>query len=158
MSPNGKSKTKLAKKKRGTGVAASNPEYPASTNVSSPIQAASRRRPKHATKQAPPLDLHKYDYSHADDFVAGDDEQDAVETEDDSKESFEPIRVKGKPRSIAKRSLGPPITTDEKIQRLNQIHQMVVEDFVNTAKLQSQKVSTRKVHDHFQTELRQISF
>lgn len=158
LSPTRKPKAKPVKKKRETGVAASHPDYPASTNVSSPVQAASRRRLKPTCKSAPPLDLHKYDYSHADDFFVDDDEEEAVEIEeDDSEESFEPLRVKGKTRSTKKRPLGPPITIDEKIARLNQIHQMVVEDFVNSAKQQSQKVSLDRGPNHLDGELRNDS-
>jgi len=161
LSPTGKPKAKSVKKKRGTGVAASRPDYPASTNVSSPIQAASRRRAKQTAKSAATLDLHRYEYENSldDNFVVGDDEEDAVieTTEDEFEESFEPVRVKGKPRSVTKRPLGPPITIDEKIERLNRIHQIVVEDFLNTAKQQSQKVSQKRGLNYRGKRLRVIS-
>ncbi len=142
MSPTAKIKSKAPRKKRETGVAASHPDFPGSTNVSSPVQAASRRRAKQISKAAPTLELHKYRYSRNDDFVASDDEDEGAvnEADNDSEEEFEPERVKGKLRS-AKRTLGPPITTDEKIERLNNIHQMVVEGFLNTAKDEGRRVS-----------------
>ena len=143
LSPTSKPKAKPTKKGPETGVAASDPYHPASTNVSSPIQAASRRRIQRGPKTTLDSDLPKNRSSRDGDFIMGDDEDDAhIETEDDSEESFEPVRIKGKVRSVRKRSLGPPITTDEKIETLNHMHRYVVEDFLNTAKQQSQKVST----------------
>lgn len=132
---------KPPKKKRDTGVAAARSDYPTSTNVSSPVQAASRRRLKQVHKAEPATELHKIGYPRDDGFVASDgDDDDINDTEDDS-DGFESINVKGKSRSVAKKGLGPPITTDEKIDRLNPIHQIVVEDFLHNAKQHSQKVS-----------------
>lgn len=148
MSPTGKTKSKAPRKKRETGVAASHPDFPGSTNISSPVQAASRRRAGQITKAAPTLELHKYRYSRNVDFVASDDEDEGVvdEADNDSEEEFEPERVKGKTRSVSKRPLGPPITTDEKIERLNDIHQAVVEGFLNTAKDEGRRVSPLVVY------------
>ena len=72
-----------------------------------------------------------------------DDEEDSPfqETEDESEDGFAPIRVRRQPRNASRRSLGPPITIDEKLERLNDIHRMVVEDFLSNAKELSQKVS-----------------
>ena len=150
------------KKKRDTRVAASRPDYPTSTNVSSPVQAASRRRAKQNEKPATSLDLHKFDYEDPldNDFMMEDEEDDAVvETEeDDFEEAFEPLRVKGKLRNITKRALGPPITIDEKIERLSEIHQNVVEGFLITAKQYSQEVGTHYDSENFSCVLRNISF
>lgn len=148
MSPTGKTKSKAPKKKRETGVVASHPDFPASTNVSSPVQAASRRRAKQTSKALPTLELHKYRYSRNDDFVASDDENEGAvdEADNDSEEEFEPERVKGKVRSVSKRPLGPPITTDEKIERLNDIHQVVVEGFLSAAKDEGRRVSPPEVY------------
>ena len=113
-----------------------------STYLSSPIQALSGPQTKQSTKPAPKLHLHGYSYD--ENFITGQNEDDSVETDDDdSEESFQPIREKGKLRKGTRRILGPPITTDEKIERLNSIHQFVVEGFLNTAKQQSQKVCAR---------------
>ena len=142
LSPTGKSKgPKKPSKKRETGVAASHPDYPASTNVSSPVQAASRRRIKKTNNPHPEPDLHSNGYS-KDDFVISDEEDAFEEPDYDSEYGFEPVREQGQPQRSSKRQLGPPITTDEKIERLNNIHRMVVDDFLNNAKLLSQKVSS----------------
>ena len=47
----------------------------------------------------------------------------------------------GKPSKERKRKLGPPITGDGKLNGLNHIHLMVVEDFMAYAKEECQKVS-----------------
>ena len=118
-------------------MAASRPDYPTSTNVSSPVQAASRRR----VKQQSRLESHRNINSH-DDFVVDDDEVGSFhETEDESEDGFGPIREKGQSRSVPKRPLGPPITIDEKLEMLNSIHRMVVDDFLQNAKELSQNVS-----------------
>jgi len=116
VSPNGKKASKAIekprKKQRGTGVAAAeDDDYPASTNISSPIQARSRR--KLVRRKQPP------------------------EPDQDSEEdiaSFEPIREYGVPEQRKPHKSGRPITTDEKIAQLNEIHQYILEDFVETAK------------------------
>ncbi len=145
MSPTGNTKSKPPRKKRETGVAASHPEFPGSTNISSPIQAASRCRAGKISEAAPTLELHKFKYSRNVDSVLSDDEDEyegAIdEADDDSEEDFEPQRVKGKTRIVKRRPLGPPITTDEKIERLNTIHQIVVDGFLNTAKDEGRRVS-----------------
>ena len=117
------------------GVAAAYPDYPASTNVSSPIQATSRRRAKQKHKEGIDCDLRRNQYAE-DDFVVKDDDLDESEDESDD---FEPVREKGAARSSKKRRLGPPITVDEKMESLNEIHQMIVENFLDRAKQQSQK-------------------
>lgn len=139
--PNNASKQTI--KKRETGVAASRLDYPASTNVSSPVQAVSRRRVKQNTNAQPEPQIHKNGYCH-DDFVVDDDDDEGplLETEDESEDGFGPIREKEQSQNTSKRSLGPPITIDEKLERLNSIHRMVVEDFLQNAKELSQKVSS----------------
>lgn len=122
-------------KKRGTGVAAAYPDYPASTNVSSPIQAASRHRAKQNYKESAICDLRSNQII-KDDFVVDDD--DLAESENES-DDFEPVRKKGASRGSRKRHLGPPITVDEKMESLNEIHQIIVENFLDRAKQQSQK-------------------
>ena len=89
------------------------------------------------------MDSHTNEYPKSDDFIEDDDDDALIETDNESQEYFEPVRVKGKTRSTAKRPLGPPITIDDKIERLNDVHQAVVEDFLYTAKQQSQKASCR---------------
>ncbi|KAK4695781.1 bloom syndrome protein, partial [Lecanoromycetidae sp. Uapishka_2] len=95
MSPTGKAKapmkapqksSKKAPKKSGTGVAAAHPDYPASTNVSSPIQAASRRRVGHTAKATPEPGLYRNGYAQ-DGFVVDDD------YESDAFSEMEPILI-----------------------------------------------------------------
>ena len=142
LSPTGKTKDpnrapKKASKKRETGVAASRPDYFTSTNVSSPVQEASRRR----VKQQSGLEPHRNDYSRDEFSVDYDEVGSFHETEDESEDGFGPIREKGQSRSVPKRPLGPPITIDEKLERLNEIHRDVVENFLQNAKELSQNVS-----------------
>lgn len=146
LSPTGKTKapSKAPKKvstKRETGVAASHPDYPTSTNVSSPIQAASRRRVKQKGSAQTELALHRN--GHFGDNLVVDDNEDGSfnETEDGSEDGFGPIREKGQSRNVPKRPLGPPITIDDKLERLNPIHGMVVENFLQNAKELSRKVN-----------------
>lgn len=146
LSPTGKTKDpnkaqQKAIRKRETGVAASRPEYP-STNVSSPIQEASRRR----IKQQSGLQPHRNVKSHDDSAEEDDDDRTFHEKEDESEDGFGPIREKGQPRSVSKRPLGPPITIDEKLEMLNDIHRMVVEGFLTNAKELSQSVSFPRHH------------
>ena len=143
ISPTGKDKVNnRPTKKRGTGVAAAHPDYPASTNISSPVQAASKRRVKQI-KASPDFELHRNGYAR-DDFVV-DDEQDSHETDDES-DGFESLSERRVSRSTRHRSLGPPITINEKLDRLPEIHRMVVEDFVNNARMECEKVSL-PMHD-----------
>lgn len=132
-------------KKRGTGVAAAYPDYPASTNVSSPVQGASRRRAKQKYKENIAFDLPRNQFAE-DDFVVNDD--DLAESDDES-DDFEPVRKKGASRSSKKRRLGPPITVDEKMESLNEIHQIIVENFLDRAKQQSQKARRRDTPPYY---------
>ncbi len=118
---------------------AARPDYPASTNVSSPVQAASRRRNVRANFSNTSADLHGNGYAR-DGMVVSDGDEDFHGSNDDSDSGFEPVRQAGKSRSPRKKQLGPPITTDEKLSDLNPIHQDVVEDFLDRAKEQSKKV------------------
>lgn len=108
VSPDGKAK----RRKNGTGVRAATEDYPQSTNVSSPILSASRRRlaRKGAASQDPDFD------------------------DDEDSDGFERIRIAGKPQRRERHVVGPPITGDEKMKELDSIHHMVVEDFVIRAK------------------------
>ena len=140
------SKEKVSKKstieKRGTGVAAARLDYPASTNVSSPVQAVSRRRAIKPPSKSPVHDSYEKGYFH-DDFVASDEDDVTYATTDES-EGFEPIRRAGVSRIPKIRQLGPPITIDEKIERLNPIRQAVVEDFLHIAKRRSRDLLIEK--------------
>ncbi|GAD93603.1 RecQ family helicase MusN [Paecilomyces variotii No. 5] len=110
VSPNGKAK----RKNHGTGVRAATEDYPQSTNVSSPILSASHRRA--ARKGASAIQSAQ------------------LSDEDEDSDGFERIRIAGKPARRERRALGPPITGDEKMKELDDVHHMVVEDFVIRAK------------------------
>ena len=94
-------------------------EYPLSTNVSSPVQSANRRR------------LARYRYENGSD-----------EDSDDDKDSdgFEQIRVAGKPRHAKARQLGPPITNDPTWENLEYFHRIVAEEFICLAETQFKDV------------------
>jgi len=122
-SPNGKIKAKgpqtaSRKKASTTGVKAAQEDYPASTNVSSPVQALSKRR---TTRRPPRV------------FENSDEEEEDIS-------SFAPVRNHGAPARNERRQIGPPITTDSKLERLNPTHRHIVEDFVDNAKRQSHKI------------------
>ena len=118
--------------RQNTGVSATASDYLQSTNVSSPVQAVTRRRLQKA-QRSDESHVHRNAYS-KDGFIVsdGDDESD--------EDAFEPVRVKGKSSAKPKKELGPPITIDEEIARLNQTHKMVLEDFVIHAKRECSSV------------------
>ncbi|ETN39244.1 uncharacterized protein HMPREF1541_05467 [Cyphellophora europaea CBS 101466] len=118
VSPRSKAKAKAPakgkKKKVSTGVEAASDNYPALTNVSSPLQA--RTAPRLARKQR------------------------IVESDSDEDSQFEPVRRAGVAQPTRKRGLGPPITIDQKLANLDEMHQHVLEDFVERARDVVQKV------------------
>ena len=129
VSPKGKTKSrnveKSSRKKQGTGVkVAEDDKYPASTFVSSPVQAMSRRR---LVRKAN-LKVLAEDSSEGDDEVSG----------------FEPVRDRGAPSTDKERHLGPPITDDEKLARLNPTHRHVLDDFMGNAKKESSAIMLQK--------------
>ncbi len=129
ISPKRKSKSrtveKPSKRKSGTGVkAAEDDHYPASTNVSSPVQAMSRRR---LVRKA---DMQKLT-------------EDSSEGEDELS-FFEPVRDRGVKFRGTERRLGPPITDDEKLARLNPTHRHVLDDFMGNAKKESGAIMLEK--------------
>lgn len=162
ISPNGKSTGSKVPRKfsnKGTGVYGSHADYPPSTNVSSPVQAASRRRAVPGSKAT----TSNNDYVEDDFVVEDEDSEDAFEeqirttrlqrgknrciaheTSDESDENFGPVREAGRPQRPKKRDLGPPITTDDKLESLNSIHREVVEGFMLEAKKESEKVGILK--------------
>ncbi|KAG2168976.1 hypothetical protein VTO58DRAFT_111500 [Aureobasidium pullulans] len=120
-----KRKPKVPKVAAGTGVKASKaakkaPQYP-STNISSPVQAGpSRKRGE------------THNGYHRDTFVIDDFEDQGYEESDDD-DAFEPLRTDTKSRSRHK-ELGPPITRDETMESLDDVHQDVLAAFVVHAK------------------------
>lgn len=121
---------------RGIGVAAAaRQDFPASTNVSSPIQAVSRRRLVQNLGNTAGRDLHRNGYT-KDGFVTSD--------EEDESDGFEPRSSQRAPRNLKERSLGPPITVDDQIAELPDLHQIVVEDFLHNAKNKSREILLAK--------------
>lgn len=177
ISPNGKTTGSRAPPKlsnKGTEAYGSRVDYPPSTNVSSPVQAASRRRAVPPSKVA----TLKHGYVKDDFVVEEDDSEDAFEeliptarqrgnnrrvaheSSDESDENFGPVREAGKPQRCKKRNLGPPITTDEKLESLNPIHRHVVEGFVAEAQKRSEKIlfmKNLKSHPFSTTILREMA-
>lgn len=132
--------SKNPSKSRGTGVAASRQDYPLSTNVSSPIQAASRRRIAQFRKPDSNPGSHLNGHSRDDSVTSDYDVNKCNESDDESDSAFDDVREAGKQRNSRKRQLGPPITTDEKLERLNITHRWVVDEFLVYAKQESEKV------------------
>jgi bloom syndrome protein len=91
---------------------------PESTNVSSPVQTANRRR------------LARYRHN------TGDGESDS----DRDSDGFERIRVAGKKERNEKKQPGPPITQDHRFDQLDPLHKAVAEDFMVYAKNYCQEV------------------
>ena len=123
-SPNSKAKAKskpsAAGQKKKSGNSGGDPQ---STMVSSPVQAAQDRR----------LDRYQYTGAPA--------PQPSV---DEDSDGFEPIRTSGKSRRANTHEMGPPITSDQKLDRLDHMHRVVVEDFQEHAKIMLQDVSSHR--------------
>ncbi|KAJ5506632.1 hypothetical protein N7453_005589 [Penicillium expansum] len=123
-SPNSKAKAKSkpsgAVQKKKSGNSGGDPQ---STMVSSPVQAAQDRR----------LDRYQYPGAPA-----------ARTSVDEDSDGFEPIRTTGKSRRINTHEMGPPITSDQKLDRLDHMHRVVVEDFQEHAKIMLQDLVVKK--------------
>lgn len=146
LSPNAKTTTAAAKKKKndaaeprkGKKKAAGPrkaPEFPISTNVSSPVPAISRKkaRPSPARKE-----LNLASYLH-DDFVVPDDSE---ETESDA---FEPPRsASPTSRKQTSRNAGRAITSDDVMDGLNDVHRAVVDHFVDRAKEIAREIMSKQ--------------
>ena len=148
VSSDGPSTTSTTARKRSdTGAFGS--DYPPPTNVSSPVQAVSRSRVAPRSKVA----ASHHGYIEDDDFVVDDEGQEALaelhtrhgrhsrDASDESDDGFEPVREAGQVRRSTRRDIGPPITIDEKLERLNPIHRFVVDDFLLEAQKESDKAS-----------------
>ncbi|KAL4936111.1 hypothetical protein BDV06DRAFT_228205 [Aspergillus oleicola] len=103
---------------RHRGVARRN-DLPQSTNVSSPVQSANRRR------------LARYRHT-------------AESDSDMDSDGFEPIRVPGREERKEMNAPGPPITQDHRFDQLDPLHKAVAEDFMVYAKNYCQDVVMQK--------------
>ena len=119
-------------------------EYPQSTNVSSPVQAATRRRNAQEAKTSDKIDLRCKAYSH-NKVVMSDDEISLHQSEDESYDAWPQRPELRVPYGQKRKGLGPPITADEKIEGLNPTHRYVVDDFMVQATNECRKVSPRQV-------------
>ncbi|KAF3388989.1 ATP-dependent DNA helicase hus2/rqh1 [Penicillium rolfsii] len=120
VSPNGKGKAAAKptqKSKSGTQ------NYPQSTMVSSPIQSAHDRRQARSQHRSKRIN---------------------DSSTDDESDGFEPLRVAGRTRNETGHAVGPPITIDQKMERLDHLHRAVVEDFEVTAKRYLQEIVVEK--------------
>jgi bloom syndrome protein len=129
--------TKRAKKRES----AAPPELPLSTNVSSPIQAASsRKKPKQPARG----DTYANGYLRDDFVVSGPEDEEYGVTDDESSDAFEPVRIAGQPRAEKTKSLGPPITSDDLMATLDDVHRTLVESFVTSARKVAKDISLDK--------------
>ncbi|KAI7118460.1 ATP-dependent DNA helicase, partial [Hortaea werneckii] len=133
--------------KHGAKTSKSRPELPVSTNVSSPVQAATSRR---TTKQPDRSRnaLHSNGYL-KDNFVLSDPEDGDYAEEDDS-DGFEamgfPTERHGNSRHMVqrRRELGPPIQSDDQMERLDDIHRSIVDNYVFEAKKKCNDIMINK--------------
>ena len=125
--------------RKATAGSKSRTELPVSTNVSSPVQASTKRK---ATRQPQRNASHGKDYEDNHLFVS-DEEHDNYEDDDES-DGFAPIREAGTKRHEKQRELGPPITSDDIMDRLDEVHRAIIEDFVHRAKDEMRKIMVAK--------------
>ncbi|KIX03750.1 uncharacterized protein Z518_07303 [Rhinocladiella mackenziei CBS 650.93] len=125
--PKAKATTPKSRKKAGTGVRAAVDDYPASTNVSSPVQARSRRK----------LVRGQLNDSSDEEFMNQNDE-------DEDEDMFEPARQPTTRRPPERNKVGPPITADPTMAPLDNIHRHILEDFVEKAKSDIERIVIAK--------------
>jgi bloom syndrome protein len=111
------------KKGSTTGVKAASEDYPASTNVSSPVQPRSRRKAVQRNQIVEPSE---------------------DEDEEDDNMGFAPVREFGVPRVHMKSTFSAAITNDDKMDELNEVHQHVLEDFIEKAKSHLERIIVAK--------------
>ena len=141
-------------------------EYPASTNVSSPVQQAAaegrRLQLRKSKRGSSNVSLLPNGYQR-DSFVVADGYTSAIsrrgsrdvygfenhDDDNDDDEAFAPLPSPPPSRinrlaKNPKRHVGPPITTDQRMESLDPTHQMLVEDFMIHAKRISESILMRK--------------
>ncbi|KAI5248441.1 hypothetical protein E4T42_05612 [Aureobasidium subglaciale] len=134
----GKAKKRKPQATSGTGVKASKAakkkqQYP-STNISSPDQAGPSRKRGGMTHNGYERDT----------FIVDDPDEDEDYAESDDDDTFEPLRTGSKAHSRNQRELGPPITNDEAMDSLEDVHQDVLAMFVEQAKEQIHELMKKK--------------
>lgn len=135
----GEKKTKERRPQTGSkGTSA----FPMSTNVSSPLQAASRRN-RASREDLVSGGLKQYEY---DGFVVPDAMDDEYGDSDGeySDDAFEPVRIAGQNRSAKSKVMGPPIKSDTAMDHLDDVHQGVVMDFLERGRQEGRKIMINK--------------
>lgn len=134
-------KTKAATGKGKKAAGSKKKELPMSTNVSSPIQGASRRK-----KSAKHGEMHANGYRRDNSIISDQEDADFQNEDSDSSDGFAPVIDARKPRQQAtsSRALGQRITSDEVISSLSEVHQMVLEDFMTLAEQKCKDIQKKK--------------
>ncbi|KAG9248848.1 hypothetical protein BJ878DRAFT_486311 [Calycina marina] len=114
-----------------------NSTYP-STLVTSPLSPTTSRRARHIVINDEDSDSDAHGYSH-DGFTVRDDEFD---DDGDEEEAFQIMTTRARKRIAP--GLGPPITTDQRMECLPTAHRAAVEQFVMAAKEESKTLQNRK--------------
>jgi len=140
-------KKKLDKSHNQTNASRPQRELPVSTNVSSPLQAISKRK---SSRDKGSVASHASGYQH-NNFVISDPEdgdysEDAQDDQFDAFDSagFAPIRESSRNLHGKRRELGPPIRSDDMMDSLDDEHRDIVEQFVEAAKSKSQELMIDK--------------
>ncbi|CZT15327.1 uncharacterized protein RCC_01188 [Ramularia collo-cygni] len=135
-------KTKAVASKSKKAAGPKRRELPMSTNVSSPLHGASRRK-----KSAQSGEMHANGYK-KDNFIVSDAEEEEFyqDADTESDDGFAPVIDARKPRqkAPAARGLGTRITTDEVISSLSEVHQIVLEDFMSLAEKKCKEIQKKK--------------
>ena len=128
----GHRKLKLQVKVSASPAAGASKQYQSfpSTILTSPIAQPRGRRALANRDDSDDETAHPY--GAPDDFVAPESE--------DEEEYFEPLRSRGKQREATPAELGPPVTTDERMGALPELHRVFVYQFVEEAKKEVDRI------------------
>ncbi|KAF2717666.1 hypothetical protein K431DRAFT_288372 [Polychaeton citri CBS 116435] len=129
------------RRKKASGLRVPPAELPLSTNVSSPLQPNPKQK---AAKQGARQDLRRNGFVR--DKVAASDpeDQDYEEGTEDESEGFAPVRIADATRNPPARIFGPPIIGDNVMDKLDEMHREVVENFVVDAKRLGQRIAMER--------------
>ncbi|KAF2176382.1 hypothetical protein K469DRAFT_645841 [Zopfia rhizophila CBS 207.26] len=136
---------KKSTKKRSAGGTTARLEYP-STNISSPVQAASKRRIQRFRydddedddyqEEGHEARIHRHGGYKRDTFLVPDNSFDTNDDED----YFEPVREGKSSVSNKRKQLAPPITVDQRVAGLNDTQKDILEDFMRGAKDMAKRI------------------
>lgn len=171
MTPKKKATSAPAKTKRKTkpiganqtGVVAAR-TLPFSTNVSSPVQAVSKRRKKSSFVEHEAEDDDEDDEEDAFDSVPryanGYARDSFIVADDEEEDDFVPLRDASRIKQKQRRELGPRITNDAIMESLSRNHRELVETFVDNAQEESkriQRIQQLRLRPFSETVLRHIA-